>query len=303
MMMMGLHFMNEVPFHKVIMHALVKDAEGKKMSKSKGNVVDPLEIIDRYGADAFRFTLCSLAGHGRDIRLSDDRIAGYGKFVNKLWNAAKLVLGNAGEAAIRPVFNTDGAIEGFDAPEPQSLPDRWMRSRLTQLVREVKTHLNEFYYDRVADTLYHFIWDEFCDWYLELIKPVLYGDDAEAKASTQANMLHILSALTRLLHPVMPFVTEELWSKIPGSKGSVMLAPFPGRCKPFEDAQAENSISFLMDVTRAVRSLRADFGVPQGQKLAPVINCEPELAEVLEEYGPLLLKLMGAESLRAAGAG
>ncbi|MDL2259292.1 valine--tRNA ligase [Deltaproteobacteria bacterium OttesenSCG-928-K17] len=303
MMMMGLHFMDEVPFKKVIIHALVKDAEGKKMSKSKGNVVDPLEIIDRFGADAFRFTLCSLAGHGRDIRLSDDRIAGYGKFVNKLWNASKLVLSNAGEAAIKPVLDGQGAIEGFDPAPPLSLPDRWMRSRLTALVKEVSGHLDEFYYDRVADTLYHFIWDEFCDWYLELIKPVLYGDDQAAKASTQANMLHILSALVRLLHPVMPFITEELWSKIPGSKGSVMLAPFPGRCRPFEDKEAESRIGFLMDVTRAVRSLRADFGVPQGQKLAPVVKCSAELAETLREYGPLLLKLMGAESVVSAPDG
>ncbi len=293
MMMMGLHFMNEVPFKTVIIHALVKDAEGQKMSKSKGNVVDPLVIVDRYGADAFRFTLCSLAGHGRDIRLSDDRIAGYGKFVNKLWNAAKLVLANTGAAALTP-----------QPPAPVSLPDRWLRSRLEKTARQMRTHLDEFSYDRLADTIYHFIWDEFCDWYLELIKPVLYGEDETAKAGVQANMLESLSVILRLLHPIMPFVTEELWSKLPGSTGSIMRAEFPGAGAPYEDAEAEGRIGFLMDVTRAVRSVRADFGVPQGHKLAPVIKTDDAgLAGVLREYSPLLLKLMGAESVAAAPAG
>ncbi|MDR0882090.1 MAG: valine--tRNA ligase [Candidatus Adiutrix sp.] len=294
MMMMGLHFMGQAPFKTVIIHALVKDAEGRKMSKSKGNVVDPLLVIDRCGADAFRFTLCALAGHGRDIRLSDDRIAGYGKFVNKLWNAAKLVLTNVGEAAL-----TDSP------PAPVSLPDRWLQSRLGQVAAQVRAHLDEFYFDRVADTLYHFVWDEFCDWYLELIKPILYGDDLPARSATQAGMLQSLSAILRLLHPVMPFVTEELWQKIPGGPAlspSIMLAAFPGQV--FEDRSAEASIGFLMDVTRAVRSARADFGVPLNQKLAPLVKtAEPALAAALAEYSPLLLKLMGAESITLSEAG
>ncbi len=295
MMMMGLHFMDEVPFKTVIIHALVKDADGKKMSKSKGNVVDPLMIIDRYGADAFRFTLCAMAGHGRDIRLSDDRIAGYGKFVNKLWNAAKLVLTNAGE-------HTSCSLAS--APVPQNLPDRWLRSRLNQVTAEVREHLDQFYYDRIADTLYHFVWDEFCDWYLELIKPVLYGTDEAAKASTQANMICILGELLKLLHPVMPFVTEELWSKLPGSQGSIMKANFPSVNPAVHDGEAESTIRFLMDVTKAVRSVRSDFGVAPGVKLEPLVKVgDLSLASALNEYSPLLLKLMGAEAiLLASGA-
>lgn len=292
MMMMGLHFMDEVPFKTILIHALVKDAEGKKMSKSKGNVVDPLNIIDKYGADAFRFTLCSLAGHGRDIRLSDDRIAGYGKFVNKLWNAAKLVLNNVGEAKLTAA-----------PPEPNNLPDRWLRSRLEHTARLMRTNLDELYYDRLADTMYHFIWDEFCDWYLELIKPVLYGEDQKAKAATQANMLYALSVILKLLHPIMPFITEELWAKLPGSQGALMKAPFPGEGEGFKDEKAEASIQFLMDVTRAVRSSRADFGVPQGQKLSPVVKASAELSGILKEYSPLLLKLMGADQLTLAAEG
>ncbi|MDR1045587.1 MAG: valine--tRNA ligase [Candidatus Adiutrix sp.] len=292
MMMMGLHFMKETPFRTVIIHALVKDAEGRKMSKSKGNVVDPLNIVDRYGADAFRFTLCSLAGHGRDIRLSDERVAGYGKFVNKLWNAAKLVLNNLGAARL-----SDGA------PAPLTLPDRWLRSRLDRTVRLMRRHLDEFYYDRLADVIYHFVWDEFCDWHLELIKPMLYGEDEAARVSVQSNLVYSLSVLLKLLHPIMPFVTEELWSKLPGAPGSLMLAPFPEGDDQVLDPAAEERIGFLMDVTRATRSMRADFGLPQAQKLAPLVKCgEPALASALEEYSPLLLKLMGAESLGLAGA-
>ncbi len=289
MMMMGLHFMGKAPFGKILIHALVRDAEGKKMSKSKGNVIDPLTISDKYGADAFRFTLCSMAGQGRDIKLSDDRIAGYGKFVNKLWNAAKLVLGNVGEASL-------GA-----APKPETLPDRWLLSRLNRTIAEVRRNLDEFYYDRAADALYHFIWDEFCDWYLELIKPVLYGADEAAKAGVQHNMLHILATVLKLMHPVTPFVTEELWQKLPGAEGSLMKAPFPENDPALDDMAAEASISFLMDVTRAVRQARADFGVPPALKLAPAVSTsEAALAAALKEYSPLLLKLMGAESLRLA---
>ena len=293
MMMMGLHFMGEVPFKKVVIHALVRDAEGKKMSKSKGNVIDPLTIIDRYGADAFRFTLCALAGQGRDIKLSDERIAGYGKFVNKLWNAAKLVLNNVGEVSLP------------DSPKASTLPDRWILSRLAKTVEAVRGHLDEFYFDRVADTMYHFIWDEFCDWYLELIKPVLYGQDEEAAKVTRANMLYTLSVIIKLLHPVMPFVTEELWSKLPGAEGPLMKADFPKAPStgPADD-EAEASISFLMDVTRSIRSMRADFGVPQGTKLTPLVKTgDSSLALVLKDYSPLLLRLSGSESLEAAGAG
>ena len=299
MMMMGLHFMDQPPFHTVVIHPLVRDASGQKMSKTKGNVIDPLTVCDKYGADAFRFALSALSNQGRDIKLSDDRISGYAKFVNKIWNAAKLILGNCGEASLK------------NKPQGKNIPDRWILSRLAKIAKTVETHLSGYHYDRLADSLYHFIWDEVCDWYLELIKPVLYGQDEEAKAQTQNNMLYVLGALVRLLHPIMPFVTEELWSKLPGAQGTIMKAPFPGAANDFwgnlevfADEKAEKQISFLMDVTRAVRGLRADFGVSPGLKLAPVVKTDDnELNLLLEEYSPLLLKLIGAESLsKAPGA-
>ncbi len=295
MMMLGIHFMEEVPFRTVIIHALVKDATGQKMSKSKGNVVDPLSVIDQYGADSFRFTLCALAGHNRDIRLSDDRISGYGKFLNKLWNAAKLVLSNS-----------EGAAVDLTA-KPSSLPDRWLRSQLAATAGLMREHLNDFYYDRLADTIYHFVWSEFCDWYLEMVKPIIYGDDETAKAATRVQMLNSLSIILRLLHPIMPFVTEELWSKLPGAKDlneSIMLAPYPRPETELVDHEAEAQVGFLMDVTRAVRSIRADFSVPQAQKLTPMVKvAAPGLRAALGDYGPLLLKLIGAEAIELAGDG
>ncbi|MDR2935234.1 MAG: valine--tRNA ligase [Candidatus Adiutrix sp.] len=295
MMMMGLHFQRRPPFGTVIIHALVKDAEGRKMSKSKGNVKDPLEIIDRYGADAFRFTLCALAGQGRDIRLSDERIAGYGRFVNKLWNASRLVLTNAGRARLG---------EAGPAGPADSLPDRWLASRLNRLTAQVRRHLDEFAYDHLAESLYHFVWDEFCDWYLELVKPVLHGPDEAAAEAARGRMLAALSVILRLLHPVMPFVTEELWSKIPGAAGPLMLAPFPAADEAGLDAEAEAGIGFLMDVTRAVRSVRADFRVPPASLLTPVILAgDQALTRVLAEYSPLVLKLTGSAAFEAAGPG
>ncbi|MGL4208157.1 MAG: class I tRNA ligase family protein, partial [Candidatus Adiutrix sp.] len=286
MMMMGLHFMGEVPFKTVLIHPLVRDADGQKMSKSKGNVIDPLNVIDKYGADAFRFTLSAMSGHGRDIKLNDDRISGYGKFVNKLWNAAKLVLSNVGEAQL-------GA-----APTPQSLPDRWIHSRLSQTATLVGEHLDNFHFDKASDTIYHFVWDEFCDWYLELIKPALYGDNEELKAQTQENMLYALSVILRLLHPFMPFVTEELWAKLPGGSATIMTAPFPQGSDGFFAEDAINSLEFLMGLTKAVRQVRADFGVPPATKLSPLIKINTaSLGDTLAQYSTLLLKLVGAEKL------
>jgi valyl-tRNA synthetase len=166
MMMMGLHFMNDVPFRDVYIHALVRDAEGKKMSKSKGNVIDPLYVIDQYGADAFRFTLAALAAQGRDIKLSEDRIDGYRHFINKLWNAARFSLMHISD------FEPDGSQK--DAQD-LSLADRWILSRLNSVVETVTTRLDEYKFNDAANALYQFVWHELCDWYLEIIKPVLYG--------------------------------------------------------------------------------------------------------------------------------
>lgn len=296
MMMMGLHFMKAVPFRTVAIHALIRDASGQKMSKSKGNVIDPLGLIDRYGADAFRFTLTALAGHHRDIKLSDDRVAGYSRFVNKLWNAAKFTLMNVGPARL-----------DLTAPlEPENAADRWILSRLGRAVAQARENLAGLHFDHLAGGIYHFIWDEFCDWYLELIKPILYGPEGPAREKTQRVLLFALGAVCRLLHPVMPFVTEELWSKLPGAEGSIMKAPYPD---PLEanlktDPAAEAEIGFLMEVVTAVRQVRADFSVPPATRLSPLVKVEaPALRAILKEYNPLLLKLFNGEHLGLAEPG
>ncbi|MDO9462790.1 MAG: valine--tRNA ligase, partial [Deltaproteobacteria bacterium] len=219
MLMMGLHFMGNVPFADAYIHALVRDAEGQKMSKSKGNVIDPLIVMDKYGTDAFRFTLAAFAAQGRDIRLSEQRIEGYRHFINKVWNAARFVL-----------MNADGC-RTVEVPRPVSrlsLENRWILSRMKRVINTVREGLDDYRFNDAAQALYQFFWREYCDWYLEIIKPTLYlTEDQEARNTTQQVMLSVLSASLRLLHPSIPFVTEELWHYLPGSAGSIMEASFP----------------------------------------------------------------------------
>ena len=238
MMMMGLHFMKDVPFRDVYIHALVRDAEGQKMSKSKGNVIDPLVIMDRYGTDAFRFTLAAFAAQGRDVRLSEERIEGYRHFVNKLWNASRFTL-----------MNLEGVEAAGLLPEPRRLADRWMLSRLQEIVRRVSEALDSYYFNEAASVLYQFTWHEFCDWYLEMIKPVLYGDDENERKETQQFLLYGLSSVLRLLHPIMPYVTEELWHHLPDNEGSIMVADFPRPDESLVDRQGEEQMAVMMDVT------------------------------------------------------
>ena len=215
MMMMGIYFMGDVPFKDVYIHALVRDAEGKKMSKSKGNVIDPLDIMEEYGTDAFRFTLAAMAAQGRDIKLSEEKISGYRHFVNKLWNASRFVLMN---------------VNDLDKNEEQrvfSLPDRWILTRLAMVSQEVGKALDDYRFNDAAGHCYQFVWHEFCDWYLEMAKQALYGDDIPLKQASIFVLQNSLAAILKLLHPIMPFVTEEIWEKLPETKGSIMTARFP----------------------------------------------------------------------------
>ena len=203
MMMMGLHFMGEVPFEKVFINALVRDEKGQKMSKSKGNVMDPLELVDEYGADALRFTMVAMSGQARDIKLSKQRIEGYRNFGTKLWNAARFC--QMHECVAPP---------SFDPGQVKQTVNRWIRGEVVKTTAEVTKALGDCAFDDAANALYRFIWNVFCDWYLELSKPVLNGDDEAAKAETRATTAWALDVILKLLHPVMPFITEELWDKL-----------------------------------------------------------------------------------------
>jgi valyl-tRNA synthetase len=253
MMMMGIHFMGEVPFHEVYIHALVRDPEGQKMSKSKGNVIDPLELMDKYGTDAFRFSLAAFAAMGRDVRLSEERIAGYRNFANKIWNACRFTLMN---------------LEGFDiaAPadaQPLTTVEAWIMSRLQQVITETRAALDSYAFDQAANTLYQFIWHEFCDWYLELIKPQLYDKDHPAtRAHCQAVLLKVLNAILRLLHPFVPFITEEIWQKLPGAQGSVMVAPYPQPDPALANPESEAELRLVMETIAVIRNIRGEMNVP-----------------------------------------
>ncbi|HZY03681.1 MAG TPA: class I tRNA ligase family protein, partial [Anaeromyxobacteraceae bacterium] len=287
MMMMGLHFMEDVPFRVVFLHPMVRDEKGQKMSKTKGNVIDPLDITGKHGADALRFTLAALTtAQGRDIKLSFERIEGYRAFANKLWNATRFAL-----------MNLSGfAAAGEDPARLARTPaDRWLLARLSRAVNETVTALTAFRFDDTAGTIYQFVWHDLCDWYIELSKEALHGEDAGKKRAAQAVLAHALDTALRLLHPLMPFVTEELWQtlkKAVGASGwaeSIMVAPYPE--ERAVDEAAERSFGPVIGVIDAIRNIRGEMNVPWKTPLRDVEvgSLSPEaLATVRQEQGRIL---------------
>jgi valyl-tRNA synthetase len=259
MVMSGLHFLGDVPFRAVHLTGLVRDAEGVKMSKTKGNVLDPEDLINEYGADAVRFTLASLDFPGRDIPLNPDQIAGYRAFGNKIWNATRFALARVGESRVQ----TDIDPQGLAAPE------RWILSRLSGVAAEVSESLEGFRLDEACNRLYHFFWGDFCDWYIELSKPALMGDAPRPRVGEV--LLTVLDRSLRLLHPVMPFLTEELWQRLPGHEAvhpeTICLAPYPQGEPAWDAPEVEAGMDALMQVVTRVRSLRTELGVPPKAKL------------------------------------
>jgi valyl-tRNA synthetase len=260
MMMMGLHFMDEVPFRRVIINGLVRDEKGQKMSKSKGNVIDPLTIIDELGADPLRFTMAILSGT-RDIKLSRQRIEGYRNFGTKLWNAARF-----------SQMNDCARVEGFDPATLDQTINRWVRGELTKAERQVSEAIEGGRFDDAASALYRFVWNVFCDWYLELAKPVFGGADETAKAETRAMTAWTLDQTLKLLHPVMPFITEELWNELgkagPARDEAMLVgASWPVLPDMFIDAAADEEINWLVSLVTEIRSSRAELNVPPGAKL------------------------------------
>ncbi|MDH5769001.1 MAG: valine--tRNA ligase, partial [Nitrospirota bacterium] len=276
MIMMGLKFMGDVPFRHVYIHALVRDIRGQKMSKSRGNVVDPLKMMDRYGTDAFRFTLAAFAAQGRDIKFSEDRVEGYRHFVNKLWNAARFILMNYESHA--PNFKPDSPI----LISHSLLSRRWIMSRLAATADEMNRALAECRFNDAANSIYQFMWHEFCDWYIEMAKPELQNQSV--KNSTMQCLLSTLDLSLRLLHPFMPYVTEEIWQKIPhvNSKKekvaeSIMISHYPGNLP--RDHKAEEEMSYVMDAITGVRTIRGELNVPPSVKLNVSIKTHSQTIE------------------------
>ncbi|MPZ75276.1 MAG: valine--tRNA ligase [Deltaproteobacteria bacterium] len=266
MIMMGLKFMGEVPFRDVYIHALVRDEQGQKMSKSKGNVIDPLDVMAEYGTDAFRFTLAAMAAMGRDIKLAEDRIGGYQNFVNKLWNAARFVLMNlAGSANAEPAKR---ALESTHL----GLADRWIRSRLASTIREARTAIDAYRFNDYANVLYQFTWHEFCDWYIEMSKLSLNGTVGDDVGRSRRMLVELLEQIVLLMHPVMPFVTEEIWQVLRSGRESIMVQRYPAVEANWVDSEAENEMEFLMGVIRAIRNLRTEINCPPGKEIKVIFH-------------------------------
>ncbi|MBX9758460.1 MAG: valine--tRNA ligase [Beijerinckiaceae bacterium] len=277
MMMMGMHFMKEVPFHDVYIHALVRDEKGAKMSKSKGNVIDPLVLIDQYGADALRFTLAAMAAQGRDIKLATSRVEGYRNFATKLWNAARFaeMNGCARQASFAP-----GAVE-------QTL-NRWIVGEVARASGEITIALTAYRFNDAANAAYRFVWNVFCDWYLELAKPVLQGADGPAKDETRATAAWVIDRIAKLLHPFMPFITEELWAlngqSGPARRSLLTLSSWPQH-EGLENREAEAEIGFVVDLVSEVRSVRSEMNVPASALMQLVIvGADANLRTMLQPW-------------------
>ncbi len=279
MAMFGLHVMGEVPFREVYIHTLVRDAEGQKMSKTRGNVIDPLEFMDRYGTDAFRFTLAALAVPGvRDVRIAEERVEGYRNFTNKLWNAARLILAN---------------LEGYRPASARTLspglPDRWILSRLNATTQTVRLALRRYRFNDAASALYQFIWHELCDWFLEIAKLSLYrADDPAARGRTQHTLVTVLEQALRLLHPFMPFISEEIWQQLPHRGDSIMIAPYPRRRAALTDAAAEREMGQLIELVTALRNIRGEMRIAPGVTLSATTRVADEHLALLREHAPLV---------------
>ena len=256
MIMMGLKFTGTIPFRDVYIHALVRDPEGHKMSKSKGNVLDPLHVMDKYGTDALRFTLASMASPGRDIKLAEERIEGSRNFANKIWNAARFIL-----------LYLDSPRE-HGQPSNRSFADRWMLSRLNRTIADVNAALEQYRFDHAATHVYQFIWHEYCDWYLELIKPVLQEQDSPEARRTRQTLVESFETIQRLLHPLMPFLTEEIWHALPHDAESILIQPYPTPVPEWESKEAEAWFVTLERFVTTARTGRALLHYPPGKLLS-----------------------------------
>jgi len=298
---------DSVPFRQVYIHALVRDAERQKMSKTKGNVVDPLEIIERFGTDATRFTLAAMAAPGTDIAFSESRTDGYRAFANKIWNAARFMFMNVDR--VEPGLRPGGGLKcpphrGVAVFQSATLEDRWILSRFNRTAADVNAALETYRFHEAANRIYDFFWGEFCDWYLELIKPRLHfekGSDRSTAHTACANLVNLFDASLRLLHPVMPFITEEIWQAIyegkPPAK-SIALVAYPQADDNQVDLAAETEMSILQDLIVSVRNLRADLKVePKVKVPIEVFAHEPEIRSLIEQNSGAVERLASVDRI------
>lgn len=285
----GLEFMKEIPFKHVFIHGIVRDAEGRKMSKSLGNGIDPLEIIKDYGADALRFTLLTGNSPGNDMRFHTEKLEASRNFANKLWNATRFVL-----------MNLDEEIPAYTAvKDHMSAADKWIISRLQRLVKEMTENLEKFELGIGAQKLYDFIWSEYCDWYIELVKPRLYGEDVEKRQSAQYTLTYVLENILKLLHPYMPFITEEIWQGIPTTEGSVIVAQWPTANEALIDADAEDKMTTVMEIIRNIRNVKVQMNVPPSRKAKiQAIVADGVVGRIIEDNTQYIMTLAGVSEIQ-----
>ena len=289
MMMMGLHFMGEVPFHTVYIHALVRDEKGQKMSKSKGNVIDPLDLIEKFGADALRFTLTAFAAQGRDVKLSESRVEGYRNFATKLWNAARFC-----------EMNECKPVAGFDPKSATTTLNRWIVGKTAEAADKIAAAIEAYRFNEAAAAIYQFTWGTYCDWYLEFAKPVLQGDqvDAVAQAETRATAAWVLDRIMVLLHPIMPFITEELWSKTAASRPGLLIDAAWPDFAGFGDKDADAEMDWLVRAISAVRAVRAEMNVAPATKIRLLVkDANPATLGRLERNKDAIFRLARVEAI------
>ncbi len=294
MVMLGLHFMGDVPFRTVYIHALVRDEKGRKMSKSQGNVIDPLALMDKYGADALRFTLAAMEAQGRDIKLAEGRVAGYRNFATKLWNAARFCEANGCKLA-----------PDFDPAECRDQVNRWIVGEAARAAEAVTTALDSYRFNEAAGAIYHFTWGIFCDWYLEFSKPTLAGVDGPAKDEARATAAWLLDTILGLLHPFMPFITEELWGRLDeGRAGTLITAPWPSPGGAIADPDADREMDWVVRLISAIRAVRAEMNVPPGARIALGLQAaSPETLNRLRRHHGVITRLARLDKAEALEGG
>ena len=284
MIVFGMEVMHQKPFSHVYIHGLVRDELGRKMSKSLGNGVDPLEIIKQYGADSLRFSLVTGNGAGGDMRFGTKKVEAARNFCNKLYNATRFVLMNIGDAEVGEID-----IAKLD------IADKWLLNRLNTIIREITANMDGFDLNLAAQKIYDFVWTEFCDWYIELAKPRMNGDDEEQKANVRAILCRALTDSLKLLHPFMPFITEELYLNLPNSEETIMRSAWPTAQAEWDFPEEAETMEEVMDLIRATRNIRAEMSVAPSRKLSMTLVTHGAKAEALEASIPYIMKLAGAE--------
>ena len=298
MIMQGLEMTGEIPFHTVYLHGLIRDADGQKMSKSKGNVIDPLEVMDEYGTDALRFTLLTGSSPGNDMKLAYDRIEGNRNFANKIWNAARFVITNTSDFRFQIPEPEQVSDFGLDSSEDKSairdlqsamaLPDRWVLSRLNRLIDDATRLMDAYQFGEAGRQINEFFWSEFADWYIEMAKIRLYGGDEDGANTTRQMLIHVLDQTLRLLHPFMPFITEEVWQRLPHEGEALIIARWPEAGR--RDADAEHQMALIQELIRGIRNARAEYNVEPGRRIAAIISADAQ-SDLLRQHAAIITTL------------